>query len=74
MKTFTFKSENALAYKTLITQEMLKKGFLAATAVYACTAHSPAIIKEYLENLKPIFQMIKGIIFYAPAFFSINHP
>ena len=38
---------------------MLKKGFLAATAVYAWTAHSPAIIKEYLENLKPIFQMIK---------------
>ena len=59
LTTFTFKSENALAYKTLITQEMLKKGYLAATAVYACTAHTPAIIKEYLENLKPIFQMIK---------------
>lgn len=59
LTTFTFKSENALAYKTLITQEMLKKGFLAATAVYACTAHSPVIIKEYLENLNLIFQMIK---------------
>ena len=59
LTTFTFKSDNALAYKTLITQEMLKKGFLAATAVYACTAHTPAIIKEYLENLKPIFQIIK---------------
>ena len=59
LTTFTFKSENALAYKTLITQEMLKKGYLAATAVYACTAHTPEIIKEYLENLKPIFQMIK---------------
>ena len=59
LTTFTFKSENALAYKTLITQEMLKKGYLAATAVYACTAHKPAIIKEYLENLKPIFQLIK---------------
>lgn len=59
LTTFTFKSENALAYKTLITQEMLKKGYLAATAVYACTAHTPAVIKEYLENLKPIFQIIK---------------
>ena len=59
LTTFTFKSDNALAYKTLITQEMLKKGFLAATAVYACTAHTPAIIKEYLENLNPIFHMIK---------------
>ena len=59
LTTFSFKSDNALAYKTLITQEMLKKGYLAATAVYVCTAHTPDIIKTYLENLKPIFQTIK---------------
>ena len=59
LTTFTFKSDNALAYKTLITQEMLKKGYLAATAVYVCTAHTPDIIKTSLENLKPIFQTIK---------------
>ena len=59
LTTFSFKSDNALAYKTLITQEMLKKGFLAATAVYVCIAHTPDIIKNYLENLKPIFQTIK---------------
>ena len=38
---------------------MLKKGYLAATAVYVCTEHMPSIINEYLENLKPIFQTIK---------------
>ena len=38
---------------------MLKKGFLAATAVYVCIAHKADIIKNYLENLKPIFQTIK---------------
>ena len=59
LTTFSVKSDNALAYKTLITQEMLKKGFLAATAVYVCIAHTPDIIKNYLENLKPIFQTIK---------------
>ena len=59
LTTFTFKSKNALAYKTLITQEMLKKGYLATTAVYVCTAHTPEIIKTYLENLKPLFQTIK---------------
>jgi len=59
LTTFNFKSKNDLAYKTLITQEMLKKGYLAATSVYVCTAHTPKIIKEYLENLKPIFQTIK---------------
>ena len=59
LTTFAFKSKNALAYKTLITQEMLKKGYLAATAVYVCTAHTPEIIKTYLENLKSLFQTIK---------------
>jgi len=54
-----FKSENALAYKTFITQEMLKKGYLAATAVYVCTAHTKDIIDSYIENIRPIFQMIK---------------
>ena len=37
---FTIKSENSLAYKTLITQEMLKKGYLAGTSVYVSTEHS----------------------------------
>ena len=38
---------------------MLKKGYLAATAVYSSTAHSAKIINGYLEALKPIFAMIK---------------
>ena len=56
LTTFSFESKK---YKTLITQEMLKKGYLAATAVYVCTEHTLSIINEYLENLKPIFQTIK---------------
>ena len=59
LTTFSFKSENALAYKTIITQEMLKKGYLAATAVYVCTAHTKDIIDGYIENIRPIFQTIK---------------
>ena len=39
MTTYSFNSENAAKYKTFITQEMLKKGFLASTNFYACTAH-----------------------------------
>jgi glutamate-1-semialdehyde 2,1-aminomutase len=56
---FTFKSENALAYKTLITQEMLSKGFLAGTSFYASTEHKPEMINLYLETLEPIFKLIK---------------
>ena len=59
LTTFSFKSEKALAYKTFITQEMLKKGYLAATAVYVCTAHTKEIIDGYIENIRSIFQTIK---------------
>jgi glutamate-1-semialdehyde 2,1-aminomutase len=56
---FTFKSSNSLSYKTLITQEMLKKGYLAANSVYACTEHSQECIDGYFEELDPIFATIK---------------
>jgi len=56
---FTFQSDNALAYKTLITQEMLEKGYLAGNSVYACIDHTPEIIEDFLINLDPIFALIK---------------
>ena len=56
---FNFRSPNALAYKTIITQEMLKKGYLAANSVYVCTEHSSKIIDSYFEELDPIFSIIK---------------
>ena len=56
---FTFSSENALAYKTLITQEMLAKGYLAGNSVYVCTEHTPAVVKTFFEVLDPVFGLIK---------------
>jgi glutamate-1-semialdehyde 2,1-aminomutase len=56
---FTFRSPNALAYKTLITQQMLANGYLAGTSVYACTEHSARIIADYIEALDPVFALIK---------------
>jgi glutamate-1-semialdehyde 2,1-aminomutase len=56
---FSILSPNALAYKTLITQEMLKKGYLATTAVYVCTQHSKKVVDQYIENLDPIWAKIK---------------
>jgi glutamate-1-semialdehyde 2,1-aminomutase len=56
---FNFLSEQALAYKTLITQEMLSKGFLAGNCVYVCTEHSEDILSLYLNNLDPIFGLIR---------------
>lgn len=56
---FTIKSDKALEYKTLITQEMLHKGYLAATSVYVCTEHTSDVIGAYFEALDPIFALIK---------------
>jgi glutamate-1-semialdehyde 2,1-aminomutase len=56
---YSFKSDNALAYKTLITQEMLAKGYLAGNSVYVCTEHTPAVLDGYFAELDPIFATIK---------------
>ena len=56
---FTIQSENSLAYKTLITQEMLAKGYLAGNSVYVCIDHTNEIVQGYFEALDPIFALIK---------------
>lgn len=56
---FSFVSPSALAYKTLITQEMLAKGYLAGNSVYTCVDHTPAVIDQFLAELDPVFGLIK---------------
>lgn len=48
-----------LACKTLITQEMLSKGYLAGTSVYVCTEHTPEVVAKFFETPDPVFAMIK---------------
>ena len=55
---FSFKSKSSQAYKTFITQEMLKHKFLAATGVYLCTSHNEKIFKKYSNYLDEIFYKI----------------
>jgi glutamate-1-semialdehyde 2,1-aminomutase len=59
MIKFEFESPNALAYKTLVTQEMLGKGYLAGNSVYVCTEHTPEIISGYFEALDSVFALIQ---------------
>lgn len=56
---FTVKSPNSLAYKTLITQEMLSKGYLAGNSVYASTEHTPEVVEAYFAALDPVFGLIR---------------
>ena len=60
LPTFSFNSENHLAYKTLLTQEMLKKGYLASNAVYVSLVHTPEVIEKYFYELDNIFKKIKN--------------
>jgi glutamate-1-semialdehyde 2,1-aminomutase len=55
---FSFEGENTLAYKTLITQEMLKKGYLAANSVYVSIEHTKDVVDAYFDALVPIFKLI----------------
>jgi glutamate-1-semialdehyde 2,1-aminomutase len=56
---FNFLSENALKYKTLISQEMLKKGYLASNCVYVCTEHSNHVVESYFTEMSALFATIK---------------
>ncbi len=48
MTSYNFHSIDSIKYKTFITQEMLKKGFLASTVFYACTEHKDDHLEKYL--------------------------
>ena len=55
---YSFKSNNHSVYKTLIAQEMLKKGFLASTNFYACTEHKNKDLDLYFNALDEVFKLI----------------
>ncbi|KRC81715.1 aminotransferase class III-fold pyridoxal phosphate-dependent enzyme [Sphingomonas sp. Root241] len=56
---YTFRSPNALAYKTLVTQEMLAKGYLVGNSVYVSTEHTPEIVDRFFDQLDPVFGLVK---------------
>lgn len=58
LSTYSFNSDNALAYKTYVTQEMLKNRILGSTAFYACTEHKKEYIDMYSDVLNQIFKVI----------------
>jgi glutamate-1-semialdehyde 2,1-aminomutase len=55
---FSFNSSNSLAYKTLITQEMMTDGYLAGNSVYVCTEHSNEVVRGYAKKLNKVFKII----------------
>ena len=55
---FNFRSTHSIEYKTYLTQEMLKKGFLAGTSFYPSIAHKKEIMDDYLDALDDVFETL----------------
>ena len=60
--TFIPKYENIQQIKTLFTQEMLKRGYLASLSVYVSYSHTEEIIREYLTVVDEVFSIIAKAI------------
>jgi glutamate-1-semialdehyde aminotransferase len=56
---FDFLDGDSLVLKTLFTQEMLRRGYLALNSFYCSYAHTEDIVKQYLEAVEKVFLLIK---------------
>ena len=59
---FSFNHNDNLAVKTLFTQTMLEKGFLASTAFYVSYAHKRGQVKKYLKAVDEAFGLISEAV------------
>lgn len=59
---FDFEYPNALVLKTLFTQEMLKRGYLATNAFYTSYAHKEEDITGYLNAVDEVFAYISTAV------------
>ncbi len=60
--TFIWNYANALEIKTLFTQEMLKRGYLASTSVYISYSHTEKHVNNYLNKVDEVFEIVKKAI------------
>ena len=59
---FSFEHKDAQSLRTLFTQIMLKKGYLATGSFYATYAHQPSHVESYLGGVDSAFHEIAGAI------------
>src|ERR1700677_2884351 len=59
---FSFNHTNGQAIRTLFTQLMLERGFLATSAFYAMYAHRPEHVEQYLEAVNDVFSILAQAI------------
>lgn len=50
--------DKSLLLQTLFTQEMLERGYLAASSVYVSLAHTSEVVESYLEAVDAVFSVL----------------
>ena len=56
--TYSIEGFDPIVTKTFVTQEMLKRGFIAGNALYASIEHTDQILDQYFSNLHSVFKDI----------------
>jgi glutamate-1-semialdehyde 2,1-aminomutase len=59
LPVFSLSYENWPVLRTLIIQEMLRRGFLTTSAFYSSTAHTHEHIESYANALSEVVQILK---------------
>ncbi len=59
--SFEFKKKNFNAYKTFITQEMLKKKILANNTIYVSVSHNEKVLNKYFYEFEKVIKKINFI-------------
>lgn len=73
MSHFDFK-DKPLVMKTLFTQEMLKKGFLATNAYYSSYAHKQEHLDRYLNAVNDVFAFLSQVLVEGEPEKYLNGP
>ncbi|MGB2870021.1 MAG: aminotransferase class III-fold pyridoxal phosphate-dependent enzyme [Bacteroidota bacterium] len=71
---FEFTEGDHLTLKTLLTQEMLREGFLASTSYYASFAHQPEEIDRFKRSVNKVFRLLSGALKEGTAAKLLNGP
>ena len=58
LTTWSVVGDDLAGYKTLITQEMLKRGFLAPPAFYASLAHTAEVLDRTFDALDAVLGIV----------------
>lgn len=62
ISSYNFNHSDNLKFKTFLTQEFLKKGYLASTNFYSCISHTEKVMDSYSEVLDEVYAKINDCI------------